>query len=231
MKGLWLLPTRRRVPILQRFLDAAMATGISTPGAILVNEKELVECQAEYEALRLPHGWVVVSSPFDSIVETNRGALPLYRNLDWVGLLTDDVVPETKDWDQKLLEWNDGKTIVTCDDGAQAPQRMCGAHIFPVPLFRAVGYLFPSGFYHTYVDDLWETLGRETGCWRVRMDVVVRHIHPFGAGGVKDDTHRHSYDPSRAVHDKQAFEEWKLYYKDRSIARLRAFLEKEKEAA
>lgn len=230
MKGLWLLPTRRRLDILQRFLDAAINTGISTPGAILVNDKELVELQSEYEKLRLPDGWVVVSSPCDSIVETNRGALPLYKNLDWVGLLTDDVVPETKDWDRKLLESNDGKTIITCDDGGQAPKRMCGAHIFPVALFRAVGYLFPSGFYHTFVDDIWETLGRESGCWKVRMDVMVRHLHPW-VTGIQDDTHKHSYNVERSRHDRQAYEEWKLYYKDRSIARLKAFLAKEKEPA
>jgi hypothetical protein len=227
-----LLPTRRRVEIVKRFFAKAVANGMTHPGRILVAEAELAELWSQYDSIELPHGWEIVGSPFDSICETTRGALPLYRDLDWVGTVTDDVVPETSGWEAKLLEWQDGRTIVSCDDGSQAPKRMAGAIIWPISVFRAVGYWVPSGFKHCFVDDLWETLGRETGCWRVRMDVMVRHLHPFGAGGVQDDTHFHSYRSDKWENDSALYDDWKLYHKDKAIARLRSFLaQTQKEAA
>ncbi len=232
MKGLWLLPTRRRVEIVKRFLEAAVRHGMTQPGRILVQDVELAELHAEYDSIALPAGWEILGCPEDSICETTRGALPLYRNLDWVGTVTDDVVPETECWESKLLEWQDGRTIVSCDDGGQAPRRMAGAIIWPISVFRALGYWVPKGFKHCFVDDLWETLGRETGCWRVRMDVMVRHIHPFGAGGVEDDTHRHSYRADKWENDSALYADWKLNHKEKALARLRAFLaETQKEAA
>jgi hypothetical protein len=232
MKGLWLLPTRRRVPIVKRFLKAAVTHGMREPGRILVGDKELEELKHEYASIDLPDNWTIVASPHDSICETMRGALPLYKSLDWAGTITDDVVPETPGWEQKLLEWNDGRTIISCDDGGQAPKRMAGAIIWPIPIFRAVGYWVPSGFRHCFVDDLWESLGRECDCWRVRMDVMVRHIHPFGAGGVEDDTHRHSYRADKWANDSALYEQWKASYKAIALAKLRAFLgASQKEAA
>ena len=233
MKGLWLLPTRRRVEIVKRFLANAVANGLSSPGRILVQDSELAELRAEYDSIELPPGWSIVGCPEDSICETTRGALPLYRDLDWVGTVTDDVVPETPGWEAKLLEWQDGRTIVSCDDGSQAPKRMAGAIIWPIAIFRAVGYWVPSGFKHCFVDDLWETLGRETGCWRVRMDVMVRHLHPFGAGGVQDETHFHSYRADKWANDSALYADWQANHKARALSRLSAFLVKvpRKEAA
>ncbi|MDE2022096.1 MAG: hypothetical protein KGI71_04295 [Patescibacteria group bacterium] len=232
MNGLWILPTRRRVSTLKRFFAAAVANGLSTPGRVLVNQNELQELRDEYATVALPDGWEILPSPFDSICETNRGALPLYKHLDWVGLVTDDVVPETPDWDRKLLEWHDGRTVVTCDDGTSAPKRMCGAHIFPMALCRVVGFWVPSGFHHMFVDDLWEDLYGSAGAWRVRMDVVVRHLHPWITGKV-DDTHNHSYREDRKQIDLELYRQWKFCgARDRVLEKLRAHLaESKREAA
>lgn len=223
-EGLWMLPTRQRIPTLKRFFAAAVSMGMSTPGRVLVNADELRDSKYEYLSVDLPDGWEIVASPHDSICETNRGALPLYRHLDWVGLLTDDVVPETPQWDRKLLAWHDGRHVITCDDGQQAPARMVGAHIFPMALCRAIGYWVPSGFKHTHVDNLWEELYGEAGAWRVRMDVTVRHLHPW-LTGVEDDTHRHSYRADRWASDKALYEYWRQYHKPVALARLRTYLD------
>ena len=224
MNGLWMLPTRRRVETLKRFFSAAVSMSMSTPGRVLVNDRELDELHAEYATVRLPTGWEIVPSPHDSICETNRGALPLYKNLDWVGLVTDDVVPETPGWDRKLLEWHDGRTVITCNDGGSAPRRMCGAHIFPMALCKVIGFWVPSGFHHMFVDDLWEDLYGTVGAWRVRMDVMVRHLHPW-VTGVADDTHHHSYREDRKATDLELYRQWKFCGgRDAALTRLTNFL-------
>lgn len=229
--GLWLLPTRRRIGTLQRFFDAAVRRGLRGPGRVIVNSDELAELRDQYEQVRLPQNWEIVSSPHTSLCETYRGALPIYRDLEWVGALTDDVVPETREWEAKLFTNYDGRTIITCDDGMQAPRRMCGAHIWPLSILKAVGYWFPAGFKHCFVDNVWEELGRETGCWKVDMKVLVRHEHPW-AGGAEDDTYRHAYSAEFWANDEAQYHDWQRYYKPIALRRLRAFLERgAKEAA
>ena len=44
-KGIWLLPTRRRLVKLQAFFDAAMSNGMTTAGVCLVEKNELEELQ------------------------------------------------------------------------------------------------------------------------------------------------------------------------------------------
>ena len=56
MKGLWLLPTRRRVELVKRFFANAVANGLSSPGRILVQDTELAELRAEYDSISLPPG-------------------------------------------------------------------------------------------------------------------------------------------------------------------------------
>jgi len=221
--GMWLLATRRRVPLVRRFLEAAVSTGMQMPGVILVNEKELEELKVEYDALALPKGWSILGVKADSLCETMREVLPLYEDLDWVGTVTDDVVPETQDWEQKLLMHHDRRAIISCNDGKLAPRRMCGAIIWPVDLFRVVGYWVPSGFLHCFVDDIWEITGRDANCWRVNMDVTVRHLHPW-VTGQEDETHRHSYRADKWANDQALFEEWKIYAKTLAVSKLRLYL-------
>ena len=99
---MWLLPTRRRLIQLQAFFDQAIATGISTPGVILVEMSEFDELIDEYNALRLPNGWSVASVNAEGMAAKVREAYaggicgPFLRSsaaTQWVGVLTDDQFP------------------------------------------------------------------------------------------------------------------------------------------
>lgn len=219
--GAWLLPSKGRPDVLNRFLDAAFDTGLSTPGYVLVGEAE----HDEYaEKVTLPPGWVIVPCPGDSLAEAVRSMQPFIKGWSWVGLLTDDVVPETQGWDTKLLAHHNGRQIISCDDGVQAPRRMVGATIFPVDFFRATGYWYPEGFRHCFVDDVWETLGRETKGWKVVMDVVVRHMNPWVTGETPDATHDHAYSQLFWNNDKECFDRWTLYQKNAGITKIKEIL-------
>jgi hypothetical protein len=58
---------------------------------------------------------------------------------------------------------------------------------------RAVGYIFPPGLHHLYVDDVWEAIGRESGYWTTDMDVMVRHRHVLKGDAAADETHKKVY--------------------------------------
>ncbi len=221
MNGIWLLPTRMRLDKLQKFLDAAIDKGTSTPGLILVERGELAAFAAEYRALRMPPGWVVVGTQSEGMADKFRELWPAYKDLDWMGMLCDDMQPVTHLWDRTMLSHLDGKNVVTCDVGEAAQPRF-SVPVWSGALMRSVGYIYPPGLWHTYVDDMWELMGAQTGCWDVCMDVLCIHDHPFkvGAGNEADETHTVSY--AHMEEDKRVFDDWLKGEFEAACARIRA---------
>lgn len=175
--GTWVLPTRGRPAQLQAMLDQCVATGMSTPGTILVSRQDHDENGEAYTSLRLPRDWAVMQVESEGLAakiqEWYAGGLgDAYR---WIGLLTDDQMPITQNWDTALIAGIEGWNIVTSDDCDQAPKRMEGATIWSRDLVDEIGYLAPPGLAHLFFDDVWEKLGAATGCLRWNMDVKVKH--------------------------------------------------------
>lgn len=224
MRGLWILPSRRRIQKLTGFFKAAMDNGISSSGVALVEKNELMELMPEYEGIPKPENWGVLPTMADGFGDKNREIWPAIKDLDWVGLACDDLRPQTQGWDTKLLERVNGKNIVTCDDGVQGNARMSGITIFSGPLLRAIGYLYAQGFWHTYMDNVWEDIGRATDCWTYVGEVLVTHDHPFTNQKLDplktDDTTTKSYGQQKR--DAEAYERWKKFEMAGVLERVRA---------
>ncbi len=218
--GKWYLPTRRRLQKLGAFLASAEQTGISTPGTIIVQEDEFNELQDGYLALKLPDGWSFSLTEADGMGAKLKELWPEIKEREWFGWLVDDLICETQGWDQTLISALNGKNFVSAWDGGQKPERMC-VPVFSKALLEAVGYIYPPGFFHTYLDDVWEHLGRSTGCWQMVPEVKLTHHHGFTAEGWKpsDETEKISY--SRMAEDKLAFERWKKYVASGTVARIK----------
>lgn len=224
MKGLWLLPSRRRLEKLAKFFSCATQTGMTTGGVVLVQKDELEELKAGYEALQLPSGWKILPTVSEGMGDKLREIWPAIRNLDWVGLACDDLRVQTQGWDQRLKSYIDGKNIVTCNDGIQGPNRMSGITLFSGPLLRAIGYLYAPHFWHTYMDNVWEDIGREGECWTYVDDVLVTHDHPFTDQRLDpakaDETSYKSY--GQGQRDAQAYALWSQNDKAGVIERVKA---------
>lgn len=223
MRGLWLLPSRRRLGKLAAFFEAATRNGMTTPGAVIVQKDELAELKDQYAALALPANWKVLPSNGDGLGDKCREMWDGYKNLDWVGLACDDLRPQTPCWDTILLQAVNGKNMVSCNDGQQGSNRMAGITIFSGGLLRAMGYMFPPFFWHTFTDNVWEEIGREAGCWTYVKDVLVLHDHPFRNQKIDpalaDDTTNKSY--GQQARDIRAFHEWRALEKDATIKRIK----------
>jgi hypothetical protein len=190
---MWLLPSRRRVANLQRFFAAYHSTAGSTPGMILVDTVDYDDNAEGYDALDLPPSWFIHYTSGETQGEKIAEVWDLVRDSAWLGLIGDDCVPETPGWDKLLVDRLDGSNFVSCDDGWLAPQRVGNCWAISGPLVRAVGYVFPVGLQHLYVDDVWETIGREAGCWTRAMRVMVRHRHVLRGDAPADETHEKVY--------------------------------------
>lgn len=224
MKGLWLLPTRRRLVKLQNFFDGAMTNGITTPGVCLVQKEELAGLKEQYDAIRKPDNWQFLPTTSEGLANKCREVWDAVKDMDWVGLGCDDLIPQTPGWDATLVAAVNGKNIVTCNDGQQGALRMAGITIFSGGLLRAMGYMFPPNFWHTYADNVWEDIGRGAGCWTYVDSVLIKHDHPFTNQKLDpaktDETTKSSY--GQGQKDMEAYRQWIANDRDKCIARVKA---------
>jgi hypothetical protein len=206
--GVWLVPTRGRVhDKLPRFLAACAKTGMTTPGRLLLNRQDYQANQASYDALDLGKNWHFAIYEEDTTAGKTESALrEVLPYVEWVGWLGDDSVPETPGWDVLTINALTGWNFVSTNDGMLAPKKMHGACAWSGALVRAVGSIFVPGSNHFYMDDMWEELGRMTGCWTIHMDIMVRHRNA-GFEGKNDATTSevNTYWPN----DERAFAKWK----------------------
>lgn len=208
MQGLWLLPSRRRPESLKNFFDAAMATGMNTGGLVLINETEFDELRDAYMAMTLPQGWNWWTTKGEGYASKCQEFIAHEdsQGLGWVGVLADDLVPESYQWDGALISRLTGYNIVAANDGWQAPKRANGALVYSMELIRAVGYFAPPGMAHLFVDNIWETLGGDTGCITWAMDIMVRHRHAALTGAMDSTVEKvKSFWPN----DEAVFRNWR----------------------
>jgi hypothetical protein len=206
--GLWLMPTRgRALTNLPKFFAAAAETGMTTPGVIVIDRDDYAQNHEGYDALVLPENWRVLPVRGGCCAKATQEALvELLDGLHWIGWLGDDLVPKTPEWDVEAISSLTGWNCVSTNDEAHAPKKFNGATVWSADLVRAVGYLYPPGLQHMYIDDVWEEIARLSGCWQCRMDIVVKHDHAM-FNGAKDATTAHTV--KFWADDERAFTAWK----------------------
>ncbi len=204
---MWLLPTLNRLSKLQDFLNSAIDTDVTTPGRIIVDREDHAMNSANYAKLTLPPGWDLYLSDAVTMGDKVRAIWPEVKDRDWVGLLNDDHFAITKGWDTILTSKLDGKNFTSGNDRWMAPMKAVTATAFSMPLLKAVGWpIYPPGLQHLFIDDIWESLGRGSGCWRVCMNSVVEHRHVMKDQSLNDSTHEKIYNQKSWDMDKAVFD-------------------------
>ena len=216
---MWILPTKNRPDNLRRFVSASREMGVSTPLLICVNHDDWAANRAQYDEIErlLPPGWAFTQVQATCYGEAVRAMWNTVKDCDWIGLVCDDLLPTTSKWDTQLISHLNGWNVVSSNDGWQAPNRIHGAIVWSGPLAREVGWIFPPGLNHIFHDDVWETLGRETGCWQTRMEIMVKHLHEALDGVIGPTMDRES---DLWKHDEAWYRDWLANDKDKIVAKI-----------
>ncbi len=84
-----------------------------------------------------------------------------------------------------------------------------------MPLMNAFGFpMFPRQITHLGIDDVFEQIGKATGCWEVDMSVIVEHHHVLKNPDLQDETHSKIYgtlpwqESPEAREAQRAFMQW-----------------------
>ncbi len=192
MTALILLPSLNRPELLKRFLASYVETKSTTKGLVLVDRAD--PSKEAYLKIVYPPEWTLVLTEGISMADKIKEVWDQFIDLDAVCVLNDDHVLRTEGWDQKCLAAITGTNVVATNDGWVAPRRLCGATWWSTKVLRSVGYMFPQGISHLFIDSVWEFLCAKAQCANILMDVMVEHCHAFREPTKqKDSTHDSVY--------------------------------------
>ena len=192
---MFVLPTYKRPEKLRQFFEIARDLKMSAPGMVVVNGEDQ---RAAYDPVfrdLLPSNWEV------AVMQQNVGMVGAINwffqhrpNLDWYGVMGDDMVPKTEYFDMKCLSLLEPFSMISCmDETADGVWRIAGVNILSGPLVRACGFVYPPCTWHICGDDWLQTMGPALGIWRTATDVVISNSGTLATGVPQDETQQSSF--------------------------------------
>lgn len=200
----WIIKSFNRPQQCGRLIEQLKATGMTTPGVLIVNGCEMADA---YRQIALPDNWETVW------IEQNIGTCaPLNQYFDshpfepWYGVIDDDEWVTTPEWDKKLIEAAGSWNVAHGDDGWQSEARLHGFVTIGGELMRAVGYYCIPGLWHWYGEAMWEMLAKEIPFRRFTPEVRTEHRHWINNRAPVDPTYISGQ--SRRREDLVVFQNW-----------------------
>jgi hypothetical protein len=172
----------------------------------------------EYLDTKWPDEWTLYESSAEWTAEALQEFFEKDRERDYYGFIGDDIVLESRDAIGNLVREAGNIYIAYPNDRIQR-HNLSTHFCIGGDLVRTVGYLCPPGFKHHYLDQVWHTIGLNTGLLRYRPDVIFNHKHVVRGKAEMDATYQRVYvSPSelRADREKEAREIFQLWLDKRA---------------
>lgn len=217
---MWLLPTRGRPQMCQQTLDACHANGMKARGIVFVDGPTTPQNDEAYCKLRVPENWAVIFSEKRMRLAYHMNWMlkeyPKERTYSWIA---DDMVPETRCFDQYLEEaageWDyaHGRDdYITRNQGYKSallkwPVGLTSGLTWGGQMLRALGWWAPPGLTHVGIDCIWTWMLQELGCCHYLPHVIIQH-YSYRSNRRKQDV----YDVTLKNPDDEAVEEDKRIY-------------------
>jgi hypothetical protein len=166
-----------------------------TPGLLIIDDDDY----KNYRGIELPKGWEKVSIPRVFLSHKLNAGVARKPNEPWYGILNDDHVPITADWDLKLVEAC--KPMTWPQDNYRG---RISTLVIDGDLVRTLGWISPPELNHFYIDDVHELLAECLGCKRLE-EVTVSHEHVNAGRMAKDKTWHERPSPHE---DRKAYAKW-----------------------
>jgi hypothetical protein len=128
-----------------------------------------------------------------------------------IAILGDDVLPETKGWDQKMISALDSELgVVYGSDGLEHLHgKDLPTHVVvPIEMYQKLGWIGLPTSRHLFLDNAWRELGKLTKFIYLR-NVKLSHLHRWNKAAPNDETYEEANDKEKREHDKLAFETWR----------------------
>lgn len=202
---MWFLPSRSRPSSLKRFFMHYELTKADSEGVVWIDEDDA----HNYDSVEVPAKWVKITSPRK---KGGTGALTnafynMFPDEPWYGLLADDVIPRTKNWDAKLIEAAGADGVSYGEDGIERfvdGVRHCSHPCVGGDRVRKNGWLALPGCERTYIDDALRESAKRDNKLFFLPDIFIEHMHFSNGKSPMDKT----YEKNSVNKDKEIFDAW-----------------------
>lgn len=215
---MWALATRSRPDNCERFIKAWQLTNAKTCVCV-----RLDQCDPELEQL-LNLSWpaefrIQIGSRCGLSASINE-IFEHYPNEPWYGILADDLVPHTLDWDANLIKHCGAWQISYANDlgSRDWPTHPC----IGGELVRAVGWFGFPVCHHYFTDTVWKYIGENLNIIHRLEDVVVEHLHYSLGKSLHDQVYKQSND--HYASDKRSFANWRQQQGPSLLDKLRTMI-------
>lgn len=197
-----ILPTIYRPESLRRFIHHYAASCATLPIYVVFDAANVFQ----YGDVTLPEHWkrctVPTGSRLGDIFTLMFQALP---NEEFYGMVADDVVPETKEWDLKLRDACQPDKIAWGFDGGKN-ETLIRHPFIGGDLVRRLGFWSAPGLKHWFIDNAWTDIAQGLNCGVYLPEIRMRHHHYTNGLAQKDRTYE-SQPNTRA--DEIAYQMWR----------------------
>jgi hypothetical protein len=157
----------------------------------------------EYRDVELPQGWRYIVQDRMTLGEIFNRFYALYPHEPWYGLIGDDVIPRTKDFDLELIAAAGDDGLAYCDDLLNGVEH--AAHpVMGGGFVRNLGFIALPGLDKLYIDDVLFTTAVKRGKAAYVSDAVLEHMHFSNGKAPRDQT----YQKAHAARDGEVFRAW-----------------------
>lgn len=127
-----------------------------------------------------------------------------------LALLGDDVLPETKGWDAKLISAIPGMGVAYGSDGLEHLHgKDLPTHVVvPIEMYQKLGWIGLPTLRHLFCDNVWRELGKVTKI-KYLPEVHLTHLHRWNKSAPDDTTYQEANDKDKRDLDRLAFETWR----------------------
>lgn len=191
---MWIVPSRSRPENIAR-----LTLGLTETPALLRLDKDDPEL-SRYLRIPYPTNWQITVGerrPLSAVYNESSG-------LSWFGILADDVVPETPDWDRILIETAGHDGLAYGDDGING-ETHATHFVLGCDLVKDIGFVALPGLNRIFIDTVWNDIARARGVMRYRPDVKLTHMHFSNGLAAFDRTYAK---PGKSF-DRDIYQQWK----------------------
>jgi hypothetical protein len=201
---MWVLPTRSRPDSCRRFIDAWNNTGATTP--VYVRLDSCDPYLDELTSLSWPITFNIVVGPREGLSAAMQEMFIKNPTELWYGLLADDLVPRTAQWDVSLVNRAGNKNISNPNDLTTTYKGLPTHPCVGGELVRTLGWFGFPATRHYYVDTIWKYFGNELKNLYFLDNVIVEHMHPLKNKAQNDHIYQESGSYKKA--DTFAYNDW-----------------------
>lgn len=201
-----LVPTRGRPHNIKRLSRAAKET-CTTDYAIFARTDD--DDKSQYPNL---DNVTYITGPriFFAASINELAAVALEKGFTHLALLGDDVLPETKGWDETLINSIPELGVAYGSDGLE---RLHGEDlpthvIVPIEMYKRLQWIALPTLRHLFCDNVWRELGKMT-TFVYHKNVKLTHLHRWNRTAPDDKTYREANERQKRDADKLAFETWR----------------------